>query len=136
MVSRQVLAVLLAAAASVDALALQAARAMPLAAPRAATPVMQFGGKQLTVEEKLEKKGYWPGEWVCADCGYIYEPDARKPFEELKPLWKCPQCAGPRRRFVKKAGGVVGELNDTPLLVGTAVAGLVVIIFVYVGLTA
>ena len=136
MVSRQVLAVLLAAAACVDALALHAARAMPLAAPRAATPVMQFGGKQLTVEEKLEKKGYWPGEWVCADCGYIYEPDASKPFEELKPLWKCPQCAGPRRRFVKKAGGVVGELNDTPLLVGTAVAGLVVIIFVYVGLTA
>mgnify|MGYP002840082382 CR=1 FL=1 len=23
-------------------------------------------------------------------------------FEELRPRWKCPQCAGPRRRFVKK----------------------------------
>ena len=55
-------------------------------------------------EEKLEELGYWPGEWVCTDCGYIYEPGNEPPFEELRQRWKCPQCAGPRRRFVKKAG--------------------------------
>ena len=54
--------------------------------------------------QKLEEAGYWPGEWLCADCGFIYEPGMEPPFEELKPFWKCPQCAGPRRRFVKKAG--------------------------------
>ena len=54
--------------------------------------------------QKLEEMGYWPGEWLCADCGYIYEPGTSPPFEELRPGWKCPQCAGPRRRFVKKAG--------------------------------
>ena len=54
--------------------------------------------------QKLEEMGYWPGEWLCADCGYIYEPGTSPPFEELRRGWKCPQCAGPRRRFVKKAG--------------------------------
>ena len=54
--------------------------------------------------QKLEAMGYWPGEWLCADCGYIYEPGTSPPFEELRKGWKCPQCAGPRRRFVKKAG--------------------------------
>ena len=54
--------------------------------------------------QKLEAMGYWPGEWLCADCGYIYEPGTSPAFEELRPGWKCPQCAGPRRRFVKKAG--------------------------------
>ena len=54
--------------------------------------------------QKLEEMGYWPGEWLCGDCGYIYEPGTSPPFEELRAGWKCPQCAGPRRRFVKKAG--------------------------------
>ena len=31
-------------------------------------------------------------------------PGTSPPFEELRKGWKCPQCAGPRRRFVKKAG--------------------------------
>lgn len=88
--------------------------------------------KQLTLEER----GYWPGEWVCADCGFIYEPDPVQPFEELKPFWKCPQCAGPRRRFVKKAGSMLGQLDDSPLVYGTAAAGLVIAALVYVALTA
>ena len=62
--------------------------------------------------QKLEAKGYWPGEWLCADCGYIYEPGMEPAFEELRPGWKCPQCAGPRRRFVKKAGGQYGQVDD------------------------
>lgn len=93
---------------------------------------MQFGKKkQLTLEEK----GYWAGEWVCADCGYIYEPNDAEPFEELRTRWKCPQCAGPRRRFVKKAGGMVGTVDDSALIYGTVGAGLLIIVLVYVGLT-
>merc|ERR1712228_281295 len=87
--------------------------------------------KQLTLEER----GYWAGEWVCADCGYIYEPDPVRPFEELRSGWKCPQCAGPRRRFVKKAGDMLGKIDDSPLLLGTAAAGLLIAALVYVGLT-
>jgi len=101
---------------------------------RAATPAMQFGGqkkKQLTLAEM----GYWEGEWVCADCGYIYEPDASAPFEELKARWKCPQCAGPRRRFVKKAGNMLGNLDDSPLLYGSLFFALLTAGLVYIGLT-
>merc|ERR1719183_2478593 len=99
-----------------------------------ASVVMQFGRNKKSVEDILEEKGYWPGEWVCADCGYIYEPGTEPPFEELRARWKCPQCAGPRRRFVKKAGGMVGEVNDNGLYIGTAGAAIAVIALVYVGL--
>jgi len=80
-------------------------------APVRAAPVMQFGKKKLSPEEKLEEMGYWPGEWLCADCGYIYEPGTSPPFEELRQGWKCPQCAGPRRRFIKKAGDMRGRTS-------------------------
>jgi rubredoxin len=73
-----------------------------------------------------EEKGYWPGEWVCADCGFIYFPDEPVPFEEQPKGFVCPQCAGPRRRFVKKAGDVVGSLDDSALTIGTIV-GLVAV---------
>ena len=56
-------------------------------------------------------------------------------FEELRPGWKGPQCAGPRRRFVKKAGDMLGNLDDTPLYVGTGVAFVIVFGLVYLGLT-
>ena len=31
-------------------------------------------------------KDYWEGEWVCADCGYIYDAEAcgGKKFEDQK----------------------------------------------------
>merc|ERR1711988_1049630 len=96
---------------------------------------MQFSKKKLTPSEKLEAAGYWPGEWLCADCGFIYEPGTEPPFEELKSFWKCPQCAGPRRRFVKKAGAMLGTLDDSPLFIGTAVAAAIIVGLVYVGLT-
>lgn len=115
-----------------------AAPALRVAAvgPRTAPPAMQFGRKkQLTPEEKLEEMGYWPGEWVCADCGYIYEPGTSPPFEELRQKWKCPQCAGPRRRFVKKAGGQYGVVDDSPLLIGTAAAAFFIAFLVWYGLT-
>jgi len=101
--------------------------------PVRASPAMQFGGKKK--ELTLEERGYWAGEWVCADCGYIYEPGTEPPFEELRTRWKCPQCAGPRRRFVKKAGGMIAEIDDSPLVYGTVGAAVLIALLVYVGLT-
>ena len=75
---------------------------------------MQFGAKKQApkVEDRikiLEEKGYWTGEWICATCGYIYEPGKGPAFEEL-PLdrYKCPQCFVGKRRFVKNSGPFVG----------------------------
>jgi rubredoxin len=95
-------------------------------APARSQLAMMAGKKKMDVREE---KGYWPGEWVCADCGFIYAPSERIPFEEQPKGFVCPQCAGPRRRFVKKAGDVVGSLDDSALVIGTlaglaAVAGL------------
>merc|ERR1719440_1050922 len=121
--------------APLEALALNArpASALRATAPRvSAPPAMQLFGKKKTVEEVLEEKGYWPGEWVCADCGYIYEPGTTPAFEELRAKWKCPQCAGPRRRFVKKAGGMVGAVDDSALIYGTLAAGVTIIVLVYI----
>jgi rubredoxin len=45
--------------------------------------------------------GYWEGEWICADCGYIYDRDIDGGglyFEELKKGFICPQCSAPRKR--------------------------------------
>merc|ERR1719482_1359941 len=129
---------LLLLAASADALVLSGVRPV-LAAPRVAQPpTMQLfglGKPPKSAEELLEEKGYWPGEWVCADCGYVYEPGTVPPFEELRPRWKCPQCAGPRRRFVKKAGDQYGSLDDSPLLIGTAAFAVATVVLVYLGLT-
>lgn len=72
---------------------------------------------------------------MCADCGFIYEPNEREPFEELRSRWKCPQCAGPRRRFVKKAGTMVGTVDDSSLINGTILAALLIVALVYVGLS-
>jgi rubredoxin len=96
---------------------------------------MQLFGPKKSPEEILEEKGYWPGEWVCADCGYIYEPGTKPPLEELRKKWKSPQCAGPRRRFVKKAGGMVAQIDDSPLVIGTAAFAVATVVLVYLGLT-
>lgn len=101
--------------------------------PRA---VAFVAGDKKTPEEILEEKGYWPGEWVCADCGYLYEPGTIPPFEELKSRWKCPQCAGPRRRFVKRAGDQYSELDDSPLYIGMGASVAFIIFALYVALTA
>ena len=110
------------------------APAIARAAPRTAPVAMQFGKKK-GAAERLEEKGYWPGEWVCVDCGYIYEPGSEPPFEELRQRWKCPQCAGPRRRFAKKAGAVVAGVDDSPLIYGTIAFAVLTAALVYLGLT-
>jgi len=126
-------------AAAADALVLGTRPSLAVKPRVAASPQMQlFGiefGEKKTPEEILEEKGYWPGEWVCADCGYIYEPGTTPAFEELRPRWKCPQCAGPRRRFVKKAGGQYGQVDDSPLFIGMGVSFFFIVAALYIGLT-
>lgn len=77
--------------------------------------------------------GYWLGEWICADCGYIYgSRGENQPFETLGRWYKCPQCAGPRRRFAKKLGGKVGAAaGDNAILISTLI-GLAAIIGAFV----
>lgn len=90
-----------------------------VAAPRPHLRMMARSKKP--VVDVREEMGYWPGEWVCADCGFIYAPTEPVAFEEQPRGFVCPQCAGPRRRFVKKAGDVVGSLDDSGLAIATVV---------------
>ena len=46
-------------------------------------------------KETAATDGYWEGDWVCADCGYIYDIDIDgdgQYFEEQKRGFICPQC--------------------------------------------
>lgn len=116
-------------------LRLEAALVAPLRASPQRPGLTMMAKQGLTArEKKLEAKGYWAGEWVCADCGYIYESSSVF-FEELKGFWKCPQCAGPRRRFVKKAGGMTAQVDDSPLFIGMGAAVALIVGLVYVGLS-
>lgn len=44
--------------------------------PRTATTSLNVFGKKKTAAQKAEEEAkaakYWQGEWVCKDCGYIY----------------------------------------------------------------
>ncbi|CAK9096227.1 unnamed protein product [Durusdinium trenchii] len=83
-------------------------------------------------------KQYWEGEWICADCGYIYNERAfGMKFEDLGQGFKCPQCAAPRRRFARKLGDKIGTTldgGDTPILIFTAVCLLIVLAIAYYSL--
>ena len=59
--------------------------------------------------EELEK--YWQGDWVCADCGYIYDREIDGGglwFEQQQRGFICPQCSAPRKRYAKKVGDTWG----------------------------
>ncbi|CAE7944548.1 rub [Symbiodinium sp. KB8] len=83
-------------------------------------------------------KQYWEGEWICADCGYIYnERSFGMKFEDLQQGFKCPQCAAPRRRFARKLGDKIGTTldgGDTPIIIFTAVCLLIVLGIAYYSL--
>ncbi|KAL7460054.1 hypothetical protein ACHAXS_000522 [Conticribra weissflogii] len=96
-------------------------------APRTAavsTALGVFGNRKTEAQkaEEAEKAAkYWQGEWVCKDCGYIYNRAecAGMYFEEQGPGFRCPQCSGPRRRYAKKVGDRVGTTldgGDAPIL--------------------
>jgi len=78
---------------------------------------------------------YWEGEWICADCGYIYNERAfGSKFEDLKMGFKCPACAAPRRRFARKLGDKVGTTldgGDTPIILFSVAALLAVFAIAY-----
>mmetsp|Transcript_7781 Transcript_7781/g.20212 ORF Transcript_7781/g.20212 Transcript_7781/m.20212 type:complete len:142 (-) Transcript_7781:90-515(-) len=88
--------------------------------------------KPLTEAEKKEM--YWQGDWVCADCGYVYERKlfGGRYFEEQTYGFKCPQCSGPRRRYAKMVGDTVGvtlDGGDGPILFWSGFGFLATIIF-------
>mmetsp|Transcript_5264 Transcript_5264/g.5403 ORF Transcript_5264/g.5403 Transcript_5264/m.5403 type:complete len:134 (-) Transcript_5264:196-597(-) len=89
---------------------------------------LSFAKKTSAVEETPSE--YWQGEWVCADCGYIYdrfEDGGGLYFEELKRGFICPQCSAPRKRYAKKVGdqwGVTRDGGDFPIY-ATTFLGLV-----------
>jgi len=81
---------------------------------------------------------YWQGEWICADCGYIYNERAfGSKFEDLGQGAKCPQCAAPRRRFARKLGDKIGTTldgGDGPILIFTGVCLVAVFAIAYFAL--
>mmetsp|Transcript_34368 Transcript_34368/g.110445 ORF Transcript_34368/g.110445 Transcript_34368/m.110445 type:complete len:133 (-) Transcript_34368:270-668(-) len=99
--------------------------------PRA-TKTTLFAARELSDKEKKEQ--YWQGEWVCADCGYIYDRKifGGRYFEEQTYGFKCPQCSGPRRRYAKKIGDTVGvtlDGGDGPILFWSGLGFLATIAF-------
>eukprot|EP00904_Undaria_pinnatifida_P006749 jgi/Undpi1/3203/HiC_scaffold_15.g06577.m1 len=88
---------------------------------RAAGRSVVSGLKMAAKAEAAPTRTFWEGEWVCADCGYIYDIDdcGGLYLEEQKRGFVCPQCRGPRRRFAKKVGDKVGitqDGGDAPIL--------------------
>eukprot|EP00930_Biecheleria_cincta_P022657 TRINITY_DN16519_c0_g1_i1.p1 TRINITY_DN16519_c0_g1~~TRINITY_DN16519_c0_g1_i1.p1 ORF type:complete len:196 (-),score=41.32 TRINITY_DN16519_c0_g1_i1:63-602(-) len=84
------------------------------------------------------EKQYWEGEWICADCGYIYNERAYgSKFEDLQMGYKCPQCAAPRRRFARKLGDKIGTTldgGDTPIIIFSVVCLVIVLGIAYYSL--
>eukprot|EP00751_Fragilariopsis_kerguelensis_P008403 CAMPEP_0170802756 /NCGR_PEP_ID=MMETSP0733-20121128/29521_1 /TAXON_ID=186038 /ORGANISM="Fragilariopsis kerguelensis, Strain L26-C5" /LENGTH=158 /DNA_ID=CAMNT_0011156121 /DNA_START=190 /DNA_END=666 /DNA_ORIENTATION=+ len=89
------------------------------------TSLNVFGNKKSKAQKEAEAEReamYWEGEWVCKDCGYIYNRGecAGLFFEEQTGGFRCPQCSGPRRRYAKKVGDRVGTTldgGDAPILI-------------------
>lgn len=92
--------------------------------PSSATCLSVFGNRKTEAQRAQEEARaamFWAGEWVCKDCGYIYNRAecAGMYFEEQGAGFRCPQCSGPRRRYAKKVGDKVGtslDGGDGPIL--------------------
>jgi len=101
------------------------------------TSLNVFGTKKSKAQKEAEAEKaamYWEGEWVCKDCGYIYQrfECAGLFFEEQSPGFRCPQCSGPRRRYAKKVGDRVGTTldgGDAPILIFSVGGLLLTIVF-------
>ena len=93
-------------------------------------PGLQPLNAALSAKEKAEQ--YWQGDWVCADCGYVYDRKifGGRYFEEQTFGFKCPQCSGPRRRYAKMVGDTVGvtlDGGDGPILLASGIGFLITI---------
>ena len=99
----------------------------PQAPPLSSTALSAKNSK----EKEAATSQYWQGDWVCADCGYIFDRDidgGGKYFEEQVRGFICPQCSAPRKRYAKAVGdqwGVTRDGGDFPIYAWTFV-GLVV----------
>ena len=93
-------------------------------------PGLQPLNAALSAKEKAEQ--YWQGDWVCADCGYVYDRKifGGRYFEEQTFGFKCPQCSGPRRRYAKMVGDTVVvtlDGGDGPILLASGIGFLITI---------
>ena len=110
-------------------IALLAACAHAFVPPRRESlPGLKVLNAALSPKEKAEQ--YWAGEWICADCGYVYDRKifGGRYFEEQTFGFKCPQCSGPRRRYAKLVGDTVGvtlDGGDGPILLFSGVGFLI-----------
>jgi hypothetical protein len=52
--------------------AFQAPKPSTRVAAPTATSLNVFGNKKKSASELEKESKYWQGEWVCKDCGYIY----------------------------------------------------------------
>ena len=97
-------------------------------------------GKKEEIKEALESGNYWQGDWVCADCGYVYDKDLDGGglyFEQQQKGFICPQCSAPRKRYAKKVGdqwGVTNDGGDLPIyaftIVGLAITAWFTLVYV------
>jgi len=74
---KSVFAILLCLFAAVSAFQAPAPR---ISVQPSATALHVFGNKKSTssLPEADKKDKYWQGEWVCKDCGYIYNRVSRE----------------------------------------------------------
>lgn len=87
----------------------------PLTRFSASNRALAAAVKKPTPPTKEEAAQYWQGEWVCADCGYIYDIDVDGGglyFEQQQRGFICPQCSAPRKRYAKKVGDTWGVTRD------------------------
>eukprot|EP00981_Chlorochromonas_danica_P015191 scaffold10764_cov159-Ochromonas_danica.AAC.45 len=90
------------------------------------------------VNDGVDTSQFWPGEWVCADCGYVYdrEVDGNGLYFEQQPRgFICPQCSAPRKRYAKKVGdkwGVTRDGGDLPIYAFTIIGLAITVWFALV----
>lgn len=84
-------------------------------------------------EQEEPEPSYWQGEYICADCGFVYNNAKRKrKFEDLPDTWVCPQCQAPKRRFARKVGDFVEQTagtSNTPIIIFSVVGLLLTVLF-------
>ena len=107
---------------------------LPMTSTLASPRSTMLPAKKTAAVSKEDMEKYWQGDWVCSDCGYIYERDFDGGglwFEQQKRGFICPQCSAPRKRYAKKVGdqwGVTRDGGDLPIYAGT-ILGLALTVY-------
>ncbi|AAM72333.1 MAG TPA: Rubredoxin-1 [Chlorobaculum sp.] len=64
----------------------------------------------MNVKESEPAQADLQASWMCAECGYIYDPAEGNletnirpgmPFDKLPDDWSCPVCNHPKNQFTK-----------------------------------